>query len=361
VTDSPGTSPGSGSVPAAAGLRGLVARVGRDAVDRELDAAGIPAGQRRSDYRVCRALAAEHGRSYFLATRFLPPGRRPAVHALYGFARRADDVVDDPSPTATVARKTAGLHDLADQCLGVTPATDPTVRAALDVAARYRLEPQLFVDFLASMEMDLTVQEYETDADLARYVHGSAAVIGLMVLPILGTVVPPEEAAPFAADLGVAFQLTNFLRDVGEDLALGRIYLPQTSLRAFGVDRQLLAAETGRTAVDPRVRALLASEIERTRAIYRRAEPGIGMLAPGARRCVRAAFRLYGGILDAIEAADHRVFGERVRVSRRRRAAIAAGTLLTGSRAGPPVPDARSSALSTSGDDPTAPTGTSSA
>ncbi|MEP6559648.1 MAG: squalene/phytoene synthase family protein, partial [Nakamurella sp.] len=132
-----------------------------------------------------------------------------------------------------------------------------------------------------------------------------------------------QEAAPFAADLGVAFQLTNFIRDVGEDLRLGRIYLPLESLRMFGIDREHL--EKG--VVDEPVRRLLKREITRARGFYGRAEPGIGMLAPGARGCVRAAFQLYGDILTAVEDADYQVFGPRIRVSRARRAQIAAGTM----------------------------------
>lgn len=291
-------------------------------VEAELDAAGITDPRLRQDHRISRDLAREHGRTYFLATRFLPADRRPAVHALYGFARTADDIVDDPSPAATVAMKTQRLQEFSDS-LATPDQAHPTVRAALDTARRYDLDPALFTAFLDSMRMDLTVREYKTHADLDRYVWGSAAVIGLMVTPILGTVGTVEEAAPYAADLGIAFQLSNFIRDVGEDLRLGRLYLPLESLRRFGLDRARLA--TG--IVDDDVRGLLAAEIDRTRAIYRRAEPGIALLAPGARGCVRVAFQLYGDILGAVERADYQVFGPRIRVSRRRRALIAARTI----------------------------------
>ena len=295
----------------------------------DLRAAGVTDPGLQQDYLHCRRLAKTHGRTYFLATRFLPPGRRPAIHALYGFARTADDIVDDPSPGATVAGKTEALQQLAAQFQHPATATEPSVRAALDTADRYDLDPSLFTAFLASMRMDLTVSSYQTHRDLDGYVYGSAAVIGLMVLPILGTVVPLEQAAPYAADLGVAFQLTNFIRDVGEDLRLGRIYLPQESLRSNGVDPGDLAARV----VTPPIRRLLAAEIDRTRAIYRRAEPGIAMLSPGARGCVRVAFQLYGDILTAVEKADYDVFGPRVRVSRRRRAGIAGGALARGAGA----------------------------
>ncbi len=290
---------------------------------QDIQAAGITDPQLQQDYLHCRNLAEQHGRTYFLATRFLPAPRRPAIHALYGFARTADDIVDDPSPAATVAVKTRGLDALAAQLDDPAGAQDPSVRAALDVADRYQLDPALFTAFITSMRMDLTVATYETHDDLGVYVHGSAAVIGLMVLPILGTVSPMSEAAPYAADLGIAFQVTNFIRDVGEDQRLGRTYLPQESLRACGVAPGELA---GGVVTAP-IRCLLAAEIDRTRGIYRQAEPGIDLLAPGARGCVRVAYQLYGDILTAVEDADYQVFGPRIRVSRRRRAAIAGNVL----------------------------------
>jgi phytoene synthase len=154
-------------------------------------------------------------------------------------------------------------------------------------------------------------------------VHGSAAVIGLLMLPVLGTVVPREEAEDPAAALGVAFQLTNFLRDVGEDLDRGRVYLPAAELAAFGVDRDLLAWCRRTRTRDPRVRRALAHLGAHTRAVYRRAEPGVGMLEPVSRECVACAFTLYRGILDRIEAVDYDVLNRRVSVPRRTRMAVA--------------------------------------
>ncbi len=153
--------------------------------------------------------------------------------------------------------------------------------------------------------------------------HGSAAVIGLQMLPILGTRVPRAEAEPPAAALGVAFQLTNFLRDVGEDLDRGRVYLPADELAAFGVDRELLAWCRRTRRSDPRVRRALAHLVAHTRGTYRRARPGIAMLEPVSRACVGCAFTLYQGILDEIEKADYDVLHRRVAVPNRRRAAVA--------------------------------------
>ena len=169
------------------------------------------------------------------------------------------------------------------------------------------------------MRMDLTVTEYATHADLMTYVHGSAAVIGLQMVPVLEPLVPREVAEPYAADLGVAFQLSNFIRDVGEDLRRGRVYLPMEDLAAFGVTREHL--EHG--VVDGPVRRLLAFEVARTREIYRSARSGVRLLHPTSRPCIETALALYGGILDEVEAADFDVLSQRVSVGPLTRARVA--------------------------------------
>ena len=298
----------------------------------ELEAAGItdPALQRA--YLACRALNATHGRTYFLATRLLTPDRRPAIHALYGFARYADDIVDDLG-TAPLEVREAALDELGIALVGAfdgVPSDQPVVTAVADTVGRYGIDARLFSPFLTSMRMDLRVTEYPTTEALDEYVFGSAAVIGLQVLPVLGTVddAAAEAAAEPAAALGRAFQLTNFLRDVGEDLDRGRIYLPLDELSAFGVDRGLLEWCRTHRVLDPRVRRALAHLVACTRGTYRRAEAGIALLAPESRDCVRCAFVLYGAILDEIQAADYDVLYRRVTVPQRRRLAVAAPALL---------------------------------
>jgi phytoene synthase len=293
---------------------------------RELDAAGITDPALRAAYTLCRRLNARHGRTYFLATRLLPPERRPAVHALYGFARWADEIVDDLATRAGPAQRAAALDLLQRRLtagLGGRPCGEPVVLALADTAARYRIDHQHFTDFMAAMRSDLEVTDYPDYAALRAYMHGSAAVIGLQMLPVLGTVVPQDKAAPHAAALGVAFQLTNFLRDVGEDLDRGRVYLPADLLAAHGADRALLewSRRTGRR--DRRITAALMAADELTRGVYREAEPGLAMLDPVARPCIRSAFLLYGGILDAIAEDGYAVLHRRAAVPRRRRAAVA--------------------------------------
>ncbi|MEU0957638.1 phytoene/squalene synthase family protein [Streptomyces niveus] len=299
--------------------------------DRELDAAGIDDPYLRVAYARCRRLNARHGKTYFLATRLLPVERRPAVHALYGFARWADDIVDDLDRPATPAERAEQLGllqaRLADG-LRSGRSREPVIRALAHTAAAYRIDHRLFRDFLTAMRSDLTVTDYPTYDDLRRYMHGSAAVIGLQMLPVLGTVVPREVAAPHAAALGVAFQLTNFVRDVGEDLDRGRVYLPADLLAAHGVDRELLEWSRTTGARDTRITAALKAAVDLTRGVYRSAAPGIRMLDPVSRPCIRAAFVLYGGILDAVADEGYAVLHRRAVVRRRRRAAVAVDGLV---------------------------------
>ncbi|GAB3460234.1 phytoene/squalene synthase family protein [Streptomonospora sediminis] len=320
----------------------------------ELDAAGITAPGLRAAYTRCRELHARHGRTYYLATRVLPPARRPAVHALYGFARWVDDVVDAaPRADATTAGAHASAPDTAARgaridavddaitaalqdpdglgaaaCPGRREALGPAsggsvVRALADTARRYDIPAGYFHAFMSAMRADLTVDHYSTYDDLRAYMYGSAQVIGLQMLPVLGTVVPRQRAAPHAAALGEAFQLTNFLRDVAEDLDRGRVYLPQDVLAAHGADRALLEHCRDSRTQDPRVRAALAELSALNREIYRRAEPGCALLDPVSRPCIRTALVLYRGILDEIEAADFDVWTRRHRVPNSRRLRVA--------------------------------------
>ncbi|MFI5609830.1 phytoene/squalene synthase family protein [Amycolatopsis sp. NPDC051903] len=289
----------------------------------ELDAAGITEPGLRAAYTECRRINAHHGRTFFLATRLLPARARPAAHALYGFARMADELVDNPEPGSDPKSALDTVAGMVDEVYEGGAPADPVLAALADTVHRYAIRRELVDAFLHSMRMDLTVTEYATYADLAEYVHGSACVIGLQMLPVFGTVVPLAEAEPSAAALGEAFQLTNFLRDVGEDLDRGRLYLPAEELAAFGVDRELLVESRRRNAADPRVRRALAVAVSRARAVYRRAEAGIPLLRPESRPCVRTAITLYEGILDEIESLDYDVLNRRAVVGKGRRLAVA--------------------------------------
>ncbi len=230
-------------------------------------------------YRLCRTLNARHGKTYFLATRLLPTSRRAGVHALYGFARMVDDVVDvgaDSGIAPTDRAAAAALDELEARVRTVLAGgvsghaeTDLVLSALADTTARYDIPHEYHYAFLHSMRMDIPGtaafrSRYRTMAELSEYMYGSAAVIGLQMLPILGTSVPIDDAVGPARALGEAFQLTNFIRDMGEDLDRDRIYLPTDELAAFGVDEELLrrCRSTGRT--DPRLGRALAHLVAHT-------------------------------------------------------------------------------------------------
>jgi phytoene synthase len=297
-------------------------------ISSELDAAGVLDPALREAYRQCRKINARHGKTFFLATRLLAPAQRPAVHALYGFARRADDILDTFDETRGAAVRNEQLQQLSTQLFNELVqhqpgGDDPTLTAVVHTARRYGISWQLFDDFLTSMRMDLTVTDYLDRKALERYMYGSAEVIGLQMLPILGTVGPREDAAPHAAALGKAFQLTNFLRDVDEDLRRGRIYLPADELAAHGVDRDVLSWCQANRKIDARVRRALAEQHAITRQVYLQARPGVAQLAPASRPCVETALTLYSEILDRIERIDFEIFSQRATVGKSRRLAVA--------------------------------------
>jgi phytoene synthase len=298
--------------------------------ERILDAAGITDPQLRAAYEACRKLNAEHGKTYYLASLLLPPAKRPHVWALYGFARYADEFVDsftEPDPDALVAWSADFLDALAT---GRKP-EHPIALAMANTVRRWAIPRQHIEAFLESMQMDISITAYPTYADLEHYMYGSAAVIGLQMLPILEPLSPA--AASRARALGEAFQMSNFIRDVGEDLKRGRVYLPQEDLDTFGVTREDLAAGL----VTPMIRELLAFEIERTRALYAFAEPGIEMLHPTSQDCMRTAFVLYGEILDAVERSGYQVLTQRVSVPLPRRLAVALPALRRARRTRKPL------------------------
>ena len=286
----------------------------------ELDAAGIVDPALRTSYELCKELNKQHGKTYYLATLLLPPNKRPYVHALYGFARYADEIVDDLASTLSSAEKAAALKTWGDSFLEIFESgqtTDPVCIAVLDTVRRWNIPKEHFEAFLDSMTMDLTVTEYHTFDDLYKYVYGSAAVIGLQMVPILE---PTDEAAyQYATDLGVAFQLANFIRDVGEDLERGRVYLPLQELAQFGVTRNMLEQRV----LTPEITEALKFQIARVRDLEEQSRAGIAMLAKSAQPCIETARILYCGIVDAVEQIDYDVFNTRATVSLYRRLSVA--------------------------------------
>jgi phytoene synthase len=283
-----------------------------------------------ASYERCRELHRRHGRTYYLATRLLPAWKRRHVHALYGFTRYADEIVDQTAVLSPEERATSltAWSDRFVAGLRGEPVDDPLLPAVLHTIAVFDLDVADFSTFLRSMEMDLTIGTYETYDDLLAYMEGSAAVIGTMMLPILGSGTPVAAREP-ARQLGLAFQLTNFIRDVAEDLERDRIYLPLADLSRFDLTRDDLRPG------NPKVKPLIRYEVARAREHYAAAAPGITMLDPASQACMRTAFALYAGILDEVESADYDVVSRRATVPNSRRAAVAVRSLLT--RTGTPV------------------------
>ena len=288
-------------------------------------------------YRRCRALHRRHGRSYYLATRLLPAWKRRHVHALYGFTRYADEIVDAPDGSTPQERERR-LRAWGD-AFRAGERSDPLLPAVLHTVEVFGLDRADFDRFLGAMAMDLTVRRYRDYAALLDYMAGSAGAIGTMMLPILLAGDGPDAGADAgkagkaarepARQLGLAFQLTNFVRDIAEDLSRDRVYLPEEDLRRFGVTVEDLRRCARRRAATAPVRELVAFEVARAREHYALAAPGVTMLPGASQSCIRAAYRLYGGILGEIVRAGYDVFGGRVRVSVRRRLVLAAASLAT--------------------------------
>lgn len=293
-------------------------------------------------YRRCERITRTHGTTYWWGARLLPAESRRHVHAVYALCRLADDVVDDPEPAQdrdeparTADQRRAELSAFRrrfETGLATGHTDDPVLAAVVHTVRACGIAPECFDRFFDAMAMDLDVTAYETFEDLCRYMDGSAAVIGEMMLPVLR----PRDPAAFgpARSLGLAFQLTNFLRDVAEDLERGRVYIPQADLRRFGAD-------PARRHVDGAWRLLMAYEIERCRTLYAHADEGIPLLPPASGRCVSTARTLYARILDRIEAADYDVFSDRRRVPTWQKAALATTVLVTGSPRSASAPPAR--------------------
>jgi len=312
-----------GQARAAAGAAPTVPRPGPAPAPRRAPGPAWDAEPRTltSAYERCRRLHRRHGRTYYLATLLLPAWKRRHVHALYGFTRYADEIVDDLGSDLGRAEQADALRAWGARFfagLRGAPCDDPVLPAVLHTVRAFDLDVGDFEKFLGSMATDLVRDEYATYDDLLGYMEGSAAVIGTMMTPILEAS-DPRRARGHARQLGLAFQITNFVRDVAEDMDRGRVYLPMEDLDRFGVRRADLAGGV----VTPAVRDLLAFEVERARAHYRAAGPGIELLVPSSRPCIRTAFALYGGILDEVERAGYQVLRGRVRVPRRRRLAVA--------------------------------------
>jgi len=279
--------------------------------DRTYDALDM-----RAAYGQCREIARIASKTFFLASLFLAPEKRRAVWAVYAVCRTADDLVDTTAPSG---ERLARIDELEGKLLAAISgnATEPIFAAYADASARFGIPFEPALALLRGARMDVTIRRYATYDKLCEYCYLVASTVGLLVAPILGYASPV--ALEYGALLGRAMQLTNILRDVGEDALMGRIYLPAEDLARF----DYAEADVFAQVVDEKFVALMRFEVGRVRAIYREAEPGIALLSRESRYTVRLALTLYRSILQAIEVNAYDVFTRRAYVPLRAKLATA--------------------------------------
>jgi phytoene synthase len=279
-----------------------------------------------ADHLACAAILRRSGSSFALPIRLLPTAKRQGTTAIYAFCRVADDLVDEAPDTATAAEGLDSFTAKTEAALAGRSIDDPVLRALTDTVRRFAIPEASVREILAGVRMDVAQQRYATWADLERYCSRVASAVGVAAIHVWGFVDPA--AVELSHDCGVAFQLTNILRDIPEDLGRGRIYLPQDDLLACGCTEEELVS--GR--IGPEFARLAGLEIDRAAACYRRAAAIDGMLSTDGRGVFRAMFGLYRGMLDAVRRAGPSIFTSRVRPSRSRLMAAAAATILLGTR-----------------------------
>ena len=276
-----------------------------------------------NDAAACRRIVRTHARTFWLASRFLPVEKRRAAYALYAFCRVADDIVD----TATghrdeAAEQLSRYRSTVSQGLSGQP-EGPILRELTDACARFGVPARLVEELLDGVGRDCGEVSYETWSELSVYCGEVASSVGEMcthVFGVVGGAAQHARAVEHARTLGVAMQLTNVLRDVGEDARRGRCYLPAADLAQFGLSRELVLG--GSIGADPRWQAFMAFEIARARALYAQAMPGINLLSEDSRRCAIACAVGYAAILDAIERQQYDTFRSRARLSQGARAKV---------------------------------------
>jgi phytoene synthase len=267
----------------------------------------------------CAEIVKTHARTFTLASYLLPASKRRATYALYAFCRVADDLVDRATP-GTEHALAAQLLDYQRQlsaALAGRP-SGPVFREVAWVAREYEVPPEPLFELLDGVERDLRPTQYGTWRELEQYCEGVASSVGEMCTHIFGVPGGSEaraRAVRYARALGVAMQLTNILRDIGEDVHRGRCYLPEEDLAMFGLTRSDVLTNPALSR-DERWRPMMAFEVGRARALYEAAMPGIALLSHDAHRCARACATGYAGILGAIEAQGYDTLSTRARLGR---------------------------------------------
>jgi phytoene synthase len=267
-------------------------------------------------YGDCREVARAAASNFYYAFYLLPRPKRDALCALYAFMRLVDDVSDTPGDLAEKRKGLARWRAALDAAVAGDTSAHPVLPALADTLERFRIPPRYFHDLISGAEMDLTVGAYATFDRLREYCYRVAGTVGLTCLHVFGFTDP--RAPDRAESLGIAFQLTNILRDVRRDLEIGRVYLPQEDLDRFGCSSGELVGET----ITPGLRALMEFEAARAWTFYREGEPLVRLVDRDSRAALWALVRTYSGLLARIEARDFDVFSERTRLTTAEKAGI---------------------------------------
>jgi len=260
-------------------------------------------------YRLCHDIARSTGKNFYDSFLVMPREKREAMCAIYAFMRRSDDIADDaPSPAAAMEALGKWRAEIEAAFSGKNSA-DPIFPALVDIVRRYHIPQRHFFELLDGSEMDQSVTRYATFADLYKYCYRVASCVGRVVLPIFGY----EDAAALvpAEACGIAFQLTNILRDVKEDAQMGRIYLPLEDLKKFGVTEQ----DIMNSRATPQFSELMKFEATRAREFYVKAQPLLGLISADSRGTLAVMIGIYGGILKKIEEKSFAVFDGKIRLT----------------------------------------------
>lgn len=263
----------------------------------------------QESYRFCGELARKAGTNFYVSFLAMPKAKREAMCAVYAFMRRSDDIADDAANPEVASAGLRAWRETLAAALDGKETSEPMLPALADTVKRYGIERRFLFELLDGTEMDQTKTRFESFEELYQYCYRVASCVGLVVMPIFGY---SDKAALVPAEAcGIAFQLTNILRDVKEDAGKGRIYLPAEDMRRFGVQED----DIMNSRYTPQFVELMRFEAQRSRDYYAKAKPLLGMISSDSRGTLAVMMEVYGGLLDRIEAREFRVFDGRVRLS----------------------------------------------
>jgi 15-cis-phytoene synthase len=275
------------------------------------------AGPIKASYTYCHQVARRAARNFYYGFLLLPRPKRMALCAAYAYMRRIDDLADTPGAVETKRRLLREWRDLTERAMRGEPGDEPLWPALIDTVERYRIPPRYLLDVVVGAEMDLENTDYHTFTELRRYCYHVAGAVGLVCLYVFGF--SDLRAPELAEQMGIAFQLTNILRDIGQDCRMGRVYLPEEDFQRFGCDPRDLARNS---APAGSLSEMLRFEASRAWEFYRQAWALVPLVSEDSRGALWALARIYSGLLEEIERRQFDVFSARARLSMAEKIAI---------------------------------------